>query len=35
MTTRRALLQAALAAAPLLLFGRRTLAGEALKISHR
>ena len=35
MTTRRSLLQAALAAAPLLLFGRRALAAEPLKISHQ
>ena len=35
MTTRRAILQAALAAAPLLLFGRQTLAADALKISHQ
>ena len=35
MTTRRSILQAALAAAPLLLFGNRTLAAEPLKISHQ
>ena len=35
MTTRRSLLQAALAATPLLVFGRRALAAEPLKISHQ
>ena len=35
MTTRRSLLQAAFAAAPLLLFGRQTFAAESLKISHQ
>jgi TRAP-type C4-dicarboxylate transport system substrate-binding protein len=35
MTTRRSLLKAALAAAPLMYFGRRVLAAESLKISHQ
>ena len=35
MTTRRSILQAALAAAPLLLFGRQSIAAEPLKISHQ
>jgi TRAP-type C4-dicarboxylate transport system substrate-binding protein len=35
MTTRRTLLKAALASAPLMLFGRQALAAETLKISHQ
>ena len=35
MTTRRSVLQAAMAAAPLALFGRHALAAEPLKISHQ
>jgi TRAP-type C4-dicarboxylate transport system substrate-binding protein len=35
MTTRRTVLNAGLATVPLMLFGRRTLAAEPLKISHQ
>jgi TRAP-type C4-dicarboxylate transport system substrate-binding protein len=35
MTTRRSILKAGLAAAPLLMFGRQALAAEPLKISHQ
>ena len=35
MTTRRSILQAALAAAPLMLFGRHAIGAEPLKISHQ
>jgi TRAP-type C4-dicarboxylate transport system substrate-binding protein len=35
MTTRRSILKAALAATPLLVFGRHALAAETLKISHQ
>ena len=35
MTTRRTILKAAVATAPLILFGRHALAAEPLKISHQ